>query len=137
MAVGLYKFIYTYQDKGQSDDYRIMLTIRDLYQPDDIIVVPLKMQEFRLVTGAPIVVEFKAAPHRPDQILQWYERVQQVDHFYSGLPWGEGCYRLEQLTILYNATHVLVPKEAGFEPDCMVLVAENASYRYYQIATTP
>jgi hypothetical protein len=137
MAVGLYKFVHTYQSRLQSDDYQIMLTIRDLYQAGDNIVVPLKMQEFRLVTGAPIVVEFKAAPHRPDQILQWYERVQQVDHFYSGLPWGEGCYRLEQLAVLYDATHVVVRKEAGFEPDCMVLVAENASYGYYQIATSP
>jgi len=85
---------------------------------------------------SPLYTSEVSAQSCPDQILQWYQRVQQVDHFYSGLPWGEGCYRMEQLAVLYDATHVVIPKEAGFEPGCMVLVAENASCGYYQIVTT-
>jgi hypothetical protein len=85
---------------------------------------------------SPLYTSEESAQSRPDPLLQWYQRVQQVDHFYSRLPWGEGCYRLEQLAVLYDATHVVVPRKAGFGPGCMMLVAENASYGYYQIVTT-
>ena len=45
--------------------------------------VPLDLQRFRLHTGAPIVVDFKAIPYKDVEVLEWHERLRDSLHFYE------------------------------------------------------
>ncbi len=129
---GTYKFFTSIWREELTQEYEMMTMIRDQKEPGQVIVVPLKWQKFRLVTGIPIVVEFKAGPQRAINIVEWYERVQQVDHLYAGLPYGEGCMRWEYLQNTYGATHLVLPNALKPEPECMNLLFSNYDYSFYE-----
>jgi hypothetical protein len=131
-TTGIYKFITSIWQRESTPKYEMMTMIRDHYQTGQIVVVPLKWQEFRLETGIPIVVEYKAGPQSAPDIVEWYERVQQVDHLYAGLPYGEGCMRWEYLQYAYGATHLVLPNNLPAEPDCMNLLFSNEEFSYYE-----
>lgn len=131
-ATGAIKFTTSLRQQRHDPAYQMMLTIRDQYEPGQVVAVPLKWQQFRLVTGIPIVVEFKAGPQSAPDIVEWYERVQQVDHLYAGLPYGEGCLRWEYLQTAYGATHLVLPNDLAPEPDCMKLLFSNDEFGFYE-----
>jgi hypothetical protein len=129
---GTAKFFTAIQNQHNTPEYEMMTLIYNQYERGQNVVVPLKWQQFRLVTGIPIVVEFKAGPQQADDIVEWYERVQQVDHLYAGLPYGEGCMRWEYLQFAYGATHLVLPNELAPEPECMKLIFSNDRYSFYE-----
>lgn len=131
-TAGTFKFVSAIKNQQNDPKYEMMTMIGEQYETGQVVVVPLKWQQFRLVTGIPIVVEFKAGPQRADNIVDWYERVQQVDHLYAGLPYGEGCMRWEYLQHAYGATHLVLPNDIEPEPDCMKLVFSSKEYSYYE-----
>ena len=135
-AAGTYKFFTAIHNQRTSAEYTMMEMVREQYQPGQVIVVPLKWQQFRLVTGIPIVVEFKAGPQSAPDIVEWYQRVQQVDHFYAGLPYGEGCLRLRYLQTTYGATHVVIPNDLSPELACMTPILSNEEFGFYEIVET-
>ena len=47
-----------------------------------LYVVPDKLQDFRLATGAPILADFKSIPYRGGEVLNWHERVRLLQWFY-------------------------------------------------------
>ncbi len=81
--------------------------VRGQVQAGDVYVVPSAMAEFRLETGAPVVITYKSHPYKDTEILAWYERLQAVDAFYQ----EPTCERLDQLITEYGATDVVLPAE--------------------------
>ena len=72
--------------------------------PGDVYLVPSKMENFRLVTGAPILVDFKSAPDRDADVIEWYERLKWVSWVYQG---AEPCDTIIDIAALYGVTHVV------------------------------
>lgn len=73
----------------------------------DRYLVPIKMQEFRLITGVPIFADFKSIPYRDTDVLEWYRRVRLADKFYDH---GD-CELLQQLAADEGVNHVVVPED--------------------------
>ena len=48
-----------------------------------VYLIPLKMQDFRLATGTPAYVDFKAIPYVDVRVLDWYSRVLMASEFYQ------------------------------------------------------
>lgn len=42
----------------------------------DALVIPVDLQRFRLATGVPIFVDFKAIPYKDTDVLEWYKRLR-------------------------------------------------------------
>ena len=40
--------------------------------------IPVDLQRFRLHTGAPIYVDFKAVPYAPAEVLEWVTRMNHL-----------------------------------------------------------
>lgn len=78
--------------------------VRDTRRSGDVYLVPTKMQDFRLETGAPIYVDFKSIPYAPDEVLEWRRRVLRADRFYREK--DEACEALESLAN-EGVTHVV------------------------------
>ena len=70
----------------------------------DVYLVPTKMQEFRLVTGAPIYVDFKSIPYKDTDVLEWHRRQRLAGKFYR----TQDCDLLMQLSDEDEVTHVVI-----------------------------
>lgn len=77
-----------------------------------------------------MVVDFKAIPYHPAEVLEWYHRVEQVDEFYK----DPACARLEALQMNYGATHLVSP-QAQDPPACsgMEQIYSDPAYRLFAL----
>jgi hypothetical protein len=98
--------------------------------PGDVYLIPVKMQDFRLATGAPVYIEFKSIPYKDSDVLEWYRRIQAADHFYK----QPGCSELQSLSTQDEVSHVVLESsQSGL--DCPFLQEEyrDSSYRLMKI----
>jgi hypothetical protein len=95
-------------------------------------MIPAKMTDFRLVTGAPIYVDFKSAPDRDRDVLEWYRRIELVYWFYGGSP--NPCQTLKDMAIQEGITHAVVESSDRFTT-CHSLPTpyDDGIYRIYQL----
>jgi hypothetical protein len=80
---------------------------------EDLRLIPLDLQRFRLYTGAPIYVDFKAIPYKDADVIEWHRRIEAAQAIYEDIRGG----RLSQAAAKMRArgiTHLIVP--AGPEP---------------------
>ena len=104
--------------------------------PGDVYMVPSKMEDFRLVTGAPILVDFKSTPDRDEDVMEWYERLQRVSWFYNGS--DDPCKLLYDISSQYSVTHVVVQRHIGTKIcDSLPVIYEDTNYRIYAIHANP
>ena len=104
--------------------------VRDHVQAGDVVVVPSAMAEFRLETGAPVVITYKSHPYKDVEILAWYERLQAVDAFYQ----EPACERLDQLMTEYGATDIVLPVDQSIEPcDRGQVVYQDGQYSVVKV----
>jgi hypothetical protein len=102
--VGATRFRLDWERKVNGTDMAMMGFVRDTRRSGDVYLVPTKMQEFRLETGAPIYVDFKSIPYAPEEVLEWRRRVLRADRFYREK--DEACEALESLA-REGVTHVV------------------------------
>jgi len=96
-------------DRNRADAARPMMAfVQATLAPGDVYLIPPKLQEFRLLTGAPIVVDFKSIPYRDVEVLEWYERARHADWFYRDRPEYVDCGLLEEMRQNYGVTHVVL-----------------------------
>jgi hypothetical protein len=105
-AAGMVKFGITWQEKHSSPDRPMMTYVETNKQPSEVYLIPIKMQDFRLETGASAYVDFKSIPYKDVDVLEWYRRVQLADDFYN----HSSCGTLVSLAI-EGATHLVAPAE--------------------------
>jgi hypothetical protein len=101
--------------------------------PRDIYLVPSKMENFRLVTGAPILVDFKSAPDRDADVIEWYERLKWVSWVYQG---AEPCDTMIEIAARYGVTHVVTVR--NYSPTVcrdLPIVYKDDNYRIYALPT--
>ncbi|HEY7326837.1 MAG TPA: DUF6798 domain-containing protein [Gemmataceae bacterium] len=51
--------------------------------------ISVDFQQFRLLTGAPIYVDFKSVPYKDVEVLQWHERVLWSHRLYEQRDWND------------------------------------------------
>lgn len=118
-ALCLYGFGRTLQDYHQrrhAPAAGMMQYVRQHLRSGQQYLIPAlrlgELEEFRLATGAPLWVDFKAIPYRGDEVLEWYRRLQLANAFYGTD--SLDCTALEKMTGPRPVTHVVV--RAGFSP---------------------
>lgn len=96
-------------DRNRADAARPMMAfVQATMAPGDVYLIPPRLQEFRLLTGAPIVADFKSIPYRDVEVLEWYERARHADWFYRDRPEYVDCSLLEEMRQNYGVTHVVL-----------------------------
>ncbi len=62
---------------------RIPSEINDVYnyidstkKKNDLLFIPIELEDFRLETGVPIFVDWKSHPYKPTELVEWYERIK-------------------------------------------------------------
>lgn len=77
--------------------------------PDQIYLIPLNLESFRIASGVPIFVDWKSHPYRDTELLEWYKRVKLAMTFYKRLSTRDASAALTAIQRHARITHVVVP----------------------------
>ena len=111
----------------------MMQFVRDHSDAGDMFLIPLEMEDFRLYTGVPVFVDFKSHPYRDTEVIEWYDRLRQVEAVYEAED-GEACDMIEMLAATYGVTHIVFVS-GEYQGGCPILELwyADAVYEIYRI----
>ncbi len=95
-------------------------------------VIPIDLQRFRLSTGAPIFVDFKAIPYKDADVLEWYARIRLAEQVQRWLQDGKEADAVEELH-RQGITHLVAPVACKLRGEGVKMVHEDAHYRVYRL----
>jgi hypothetical protein len=93
--------------------------------------IPVDLQRFRLETGARIYVDFKSVPYAPEEVEEWYRRMQ----FASSLAAGKGWDSPNTHAALKREgiTHVVWPQSKPLAVSCLEEQYRDDAYIVYRV----
>ena len=108
--------------------------VKTLAAPGQVYLIPPRLLDFRLVTGAPIVADFKSIPYRGDEVLDWYERNRLLGFFYRDQISEIDCGLLDGFAGAYGATHVVLePDQRGLVCPGLQPIYADGQYSVYRL----
>lgn len=113
LLVGWVRLSLDFQRQRNQPERPLMEFVSKHKQPQDIYLIPLKMQDFRLVSEAAIFVDFKSTPYHPIEVLEWYRRYQIADDFYQ----SPTCEKIESFR-KDGVNHLVLPIELSPSLNC-------------------
>jgi hypothetical protein len=132
LAGGL-RFVIEFAEKDQVKEHTMYQFVKDTWREEDVYLLPTKMQDFRLETGAPIYVDFKSIPYLADEVLEWYRRILLATELYD-----EEEITCEKLDEFHQegVTQVVLESHQK-QPRCNNLpeIYQDSYYRIYQFNT--
>jgi hypothetical protein len=117
--VGTIRLFLDFQRKAKVPEIALFSYINTTKQPTDIYLIPIKMQDFRLATGAPAYVDFKAIPYQDQDVLEWYRRIKKAEKVYS----GSNCNEIQEFLTTEKVSHIVI-KQGELEDRCTNLTKE-------------
>jgi hypothetical protein len=103
-------------------------------KPGQVYLLPVdkggKLEQFRLMTGAAIYVDWKSIPYKDVELLEWRHRVEQANRWYAANDWD----RFHADLVKAGITHVVIPTADDTE-DAATLepVYEDEAYAVYRV----
>jgi hypothetical protein len=96
----------------------------------DLYLIPVKLQDFRLASGAPAFVDFKSIPYKDEDVLEWYRRVQLADRFYK----YPTCEQLSSIAAQEGITHLVLEGDSPRLPCAEALeVYRDSAFLVYAL----
>ncbi len=108
-----------------SSDFKPMAEKRQ-----DAAVIPYDLQRFRLSSGTPIYVDFKAVPYKDEEVLEWNYRLGVNQDLQRRLHESDGG--ITQLR-RHGITHVVVPAGEALKSEGLEEVYQDSHYRVYRV----
>ena len=98
-------------------------------QPGQVILIPSKLYDFRLETGAPIYVDFLSIPYQSAEVVEWDRRFRLETYFYQ----RQECNRLSDFS-KEGVTQVVLPIDFPVECPQLVEIYRDSDYSLYNIS---
>lgn len=129
LVAGIYRTHLEFQAQQAGSDRPLLEHIVSNRQSGETYLIPFKMQDFRLASGAAAFIEFKAIPYKDKDVIEWYRRMQLSNRFYL----SQDCSLLEKLA-KQGVTHIIQPIEQS-RISCSNLRQEyrDSSYALYRL----
>jgi len=132
---GVYSMNSAYKRYHNDDAMPVMEFVKQNKQSGDCYVIPgdelQELENFRLETGAPILVDFKSIPYKSADVFEWYARLRQVKKLY-----GESSLDIEALKSIrrdQKVTHVLIPNKIEYADSSSEVVFQDESWRLLKL----
>jgi len=110
VVVGVTRFKLDLERKMDEPERAIENYIYTQHIPGEVYLTPIKLQDFRLNSGAPAFVDFKSIPYKDADVLEWYRRVRLAERFYKNLD----CSLLARMVEEDHVTHAIIEAD---QPD--------------------
>lgn len=95
-------------------------------------VIPIDLQRFRLATGAPILIDFKSIPYKDVEVVDWLERLLEVEKIYRLL--SEGKIDVAMIGLSKNTvTHLVWPRSRVLNDRRLKLIYEDEAYQLFEV----
>jgi hypothetical protein len=131
LIIGAVRFSLDLGRRSLSPEYLLFEPIKEQGSEDDVYLIPLKMQDFRLATGKSAYIDFKSIPYQDSEVLEWYRRNQVAGRFYSERK--VDCSWFDQMSEKEEISHIVFEKGGRvFNCDSFVLWYEDANYLVYR-----
>ena len=129
ISAGIFRTFLDFSRQSNLPDRAMMNWISENKTPEDRYLIPTKMQDFRLYTGAPIFVDFKSIPYRDVDVLEWHRRILLADIFYK----REDCSLIQGFPEKEKINYLVLTEEE-FNTICphTMLVYSDAHYQVYR-----
>ena len=135
MVVGVMRFQIESADLRADPADPMMNYVATHKSPGDIYLIPSKLANFRLVTGAPILADFDSIPYRDSDVMKWYQRLQWVSWFYESIPGSNACNPLKDLITKYGVTRAVVERSDPYTfCNSFPIIYQDAAYRIYDLS---
>lgn len=101
----------------------------------DRFLTPPKQQDFRLATGAPILVDFKSIPYVDSEVIEWHNRLKTAQNFYRDTIRQSQCNQIDRAISIGVVNHVVLgPDQLGLVcPQFSKLLFADDSYQVYRL----
>jgi hypothetical protein len=133
-AAGVYRFWAESEAQRTDPAAPMMAFVADHLTRGDVYFIDPKLQDFRLRTGAPIVVEAKAIPYRDSEVAAWFDRLKVARNFFRSRPEGISCGTLTTAVEAFGATHVVLsPQQLGLQCPQLEEQFSDGEYAVYRI----
>ena len=97
-------------------------------------LIPINLQQFRLFTGVPIYVDFKAIPYFTGEVLEWRERLQTNTKLFDAIKQGKAaCDELMPELKDRGITHVVTTAQHPIDCAGMQQVYGDEFYLVYRV----
>jgi hypothetical protein len=127
VVIGVVRFTLDLGRKSSIPEYEMQAYIALNLEPGETYLTPIKMQDFRLATGAPVYVDFKSIPYRADEVIEWYRRIQLADRFYQ----STDCDVLESILEEEVVSHVVSSRSLACPS--LEIIYQDDSYLVYRV----
>ena len=75
------------------------------------ILIPTNLDYIRMYTGLPIFINWKHHAFRFDQLIEWRQRMNLADEFYSNNNIESQLIKLKEIQKIENISHILINKD--------------------------
>lgn len=131
LLVGWVRVSLDFQRKHSQPEGALIAFVTSHKQAQDVYLIPVKMQDFRLASGAPIYVDFKSTPYHPLEVLEWYRRYRLANEFYR----SPSCEKLEQFA-LEAVNHLVIASAIALDCPGLERIYADDSYQLFRIHPT-
>jgi hypothetical protein len=107
MAAGVTRFVLDLQEKNSQPESALLRFVAAHPQPGAVYIVPLKMQDFRLATGAAIYVDKESIPYRDTDVIEWDRRLDLAWGFYD----SPSCWKTEAIFREEGVTRIVIEQD--------------------------
>jgi hypothetical protein len=134
-AIGASRFWLEMKQIRTSAAQPMLAFVANSVQAGDLYLIPPRLQEFRLATGAPTLADLKSIPYLDVEVLEWYARVRMAGWFYRDQPEYVDCSLLDRFREEYGVTHVVLDQNLlGLAcPELGEALCRDASYAIYRL----
>jgi hypothetical protein len=131
LLVGWVRISLDLQRKRSQPERALMAFVANYKQPEDVYLIPVKMQDFRLASGAPIYVDFKSTPYHPPEVLEWHRRHQLAEEFYR----SPSCESLEQFG-REGINHLVIATAVSLDCPTLEKIYSDNNYQLFRLRST-
>lgn len=134
-ALGVGSYLYDLRGKRLDTARPMFEYLREHHEEGDLFFIPPKQQDFRLATGAPAFVDFKAIPYVDTEVIEWHERLRVAQNFYRNRVNERHCDQIDKAISIGSVNHVVLgPDQLGLScPVFSKLIFSDGSYQVYEL----
>jgi hypothetical protein len=128
ILVGWVRINLDFQNKQSLPERPLMEYVFQHKQAQEVYLIPLKMQDFRLTSAAAVYVDFKSTPYHPNEVIEWYRRYRIASAFYR----SPSCEQLDTLR-QEGISHIVLPHALSLNCPTTRLIYSDAQFELLQI----